>query len=508
MKLALFILFFCLGINGFSQIEKVINGKEYVNNKKEAFNGFVGEDNLALYGVDYVRINPKKQELIINKYYKADLSLVESKNIYSNPLDGFANEPIEIFYESNQFYLFSKFINKKDNKTFIGLSILNENTVPVFFEIIDTIEQNSQTKVNIKQSEDKQSFVLIQNHTHKVANRQVLQIKTFDLKGQLIWKKDLLSTNTVHLVDIEKIIFTNNELYILCNYGFNVNRTTSTPTVLSNKYTLWIYNKELDFMKEVELRLKLKWINGVSIALNFNKELIISGFVNSTRDFGINATFSVVLNQKYEVNSINYFPFTTNDFKKFIPQKQIEKIKYLPNFYLRKLMLMKDGSFYLLGENYHKYIERNYDPRTNITTTTEHFIYGDIIVCYYDNTSKLKWIENVPKSQNSINDFGIYSSYTWINLNDKLALFYNDNEKNAELPVKDYFNQKELFNYRRNMQTYVIIDEEGVKKRSALNQEKTGYLLYAKRSFPINHHTMYLFSDLGRRSKIIGVSFK
>ncbi len=508
MKNKLLIALILFTVQVTAQIDKVVYGKEYVNNKKDAFNGFIGENNLALFSVDYSNINNKKYDLIINKYYKADLSLVDSKNIYSNPLDGFVNSPVEIFYVKEQFYLFSKLINKKDSKTFVGLSIFNENAVQQSFEIIDTIEQNDQTKISIQQAEDKESFVLIQNHTHKVANRQVFEIKTFNLLGELMWKKDLLSTNSVHQVNIEKVIFTANELFILCNYGMTVNQFNSSTTVLSNKYTLWVYNKELNFMKEVELRLKLKWINGVSIALNFNKELIISGFVNTSRDFGINAVFNVILNQKYEVSATNYYPLTKNNFQKFLNTKNINKINYLPNFYLRKLMVMADGSFYLLGENYHKYIERNYDPRTNITTTTEHFIYGDIIVCYFDNTAKLKWIDNVPKSQNSINDFGMFSSFTWINLKDKLVLFYNDSEKNLDIAVSDYFNQKELFNYRRNMHTYVLIDNEGIKKRGKLNQEKTGYLLYSKRSFPINNHTMYLFANFGRRSKIISVSFK
>lgn len=509
MKNKLLITLILLTTPMYSQIDKVVYGKEYVNNKKDAFNGFVGENNMALFGVDYSIINNKKHELIINDFYKADLSLVDSKNIYSNPLKDFNNSPIEIFYEKEQFYLFSKLINKKDSKTFIGLTIFNENRVQSSFEIIDTIERDNQTKINIKQSEDKSSFVLIQNHTHKVANRQVFEIKTFNLLGKLMWQKDLLSTNSVHQINIEKVIYTPKELFILCNYGINVNRLNSTPTVLSNKYTLWIYNKDLNFMKEADLRLKLKWINGVSMALNFNKELIISGFVNTSRDFGINTVFNVILNQKYEVSAINYYPFTSTDFNKFIPSnKNLNKLNYLPNFYLRKLMVMADGSFFLLGENYHKFIERNYDPRTNITTTTEHFIYGDIIVCYFDNTAKLKWIDNVPKSQNSINDFGMFSSYAWINLNDKLALFYNDNEKNLDIPINDYFNQKELFNYRRNMHAYVLIDKEGIKKKGKLNTEKTGYLLYSKRSNSINDSTMYLYANYGRRSKIISVSFK
>ncbi|HIP37614.1 MAG TPA: hypothetical protein EYG85_12255 [Crocinitomix sp.] len=509
MKNIIFILFLLLSIPIVAQIDNVIYGKEYTNNRKNSFNGFVGENNLSVFGVDYASLNSKKYDLLINAYYKNDLSLVESKNIYTNPLDGFINEPLEIFYQQNKYYLFAKFTNKKEGEVFMGLSIFNEAGQNTSFEIIDTIEQDSKTNIIITQSEDKQNFIQILNHPHKVANRQVLELKTFNLQGQTIWQKDLLSTNSVSNTQVEKVIYTNNEVYILCSNGYkNGLNINNTPTVLSNKYTLWVYNKKLNFMKEVVLRLKLKWINGISMALNYNKELIISGFINTSREFGINGVFNLVLNQKYEVSTINYHPFSKETFKKFVRPKNIDKVKYLPNFYVRKLIVLSDGSFFLLGENYYKFIERNYDPRTNITTTTEHFIYGNIMVCYFDNTAKLKWIENVPKSQNTINDFGTYSSYTWINLKDKIMLFYNDNEKNLDLPVNDYFNQKELFNYRRNMQTYVLIDKEGVVKRGKLNQEKTNFLIYAKRSKPINNSTMYLCTDYGRHSKIISVSFK
>ena len=112
------------------------------------------------------------------------------------------------------------------------------------------------------------------------------------------------------------------------------------------------------------------------------------------------------------------------------------------------------------------------------------------------------------KFQNSINDFGYYSSFSWINLGDKIALFYNGNIKNLELSVTDYFSHKDLFNNRRHAHTYVILGTEGVIKRSKLNDSKTSFVIYPRQSFSISKSTMYLMSEYGKHSKIISVSFK
>lgn len=499
-----------ISVLSFSQVDEVMYGNEYSNSKKNAFNGFIGESTIALFGVDYSYISKKKHDLIIRKFYKNDLSLVDSKNVYTNPLEDFYNKPLEMFFVKNKFYLFSEFTNSKEDQTRIGLFIYNENGDEMSFEIIDTVDNLERTDIEVRKSSDNTGFVLLQNHPHKVASRQVIDLKSIDLDGKVIWQKELLSTNSIHKIKVEKLIHLQNETYILCNYGYkNYSETnTGSQNILSNKYTLWVYNRELDFMKEIVLRLKGKWINGVDLALNKQNEIVVAGYVNSSRDFGINATFSMLLNGKYEPKKVNYTRFTKSDYSKFVSVKDMDRIKFLEDFFLRDVVMQDDGSFFVLGELYYKYVDRSYDPRTNITTTTDHYNYNSILVSYFDRTGKLVWHEHVPKFQNSTNDYGYYSSFSWMNLGDKIALIYNDNEKNLELSVTDYFNHRDLFNNRRNAHTYVILDAKGVVKRSKLNSDKTNFVLYPKQSFAINKSKMYMMAEYGRHSKIIGVSFK
>jgi hypothetical protein len=215
----------------------------------------------------------------------------------------------------------------------------------------------------------------------------------------------------------------------------------------------------------------------------------------------------VILSEKYEPKKINYFPFKKEVLSKFVIVKDMERIKQLDDYYLKDVLIQDDGSFYVIAEKYFKYVDRTYDPRTNITTTTDHYNYDNIIVTYFSRTGDLKWIENIPKFQNSTNDFGYYSSLSWLNMGDKIALVYNDNDKNLEISPTAYFEQKAYVNNRRISHTYILIDKSGVLGRKHLNSEKTSFMLYTKQSHAINYNTLYLLAEYGRNSKIISVSF-
>ena len=103
MKIIVTLLFLIVSVLSFSQVNKLMYGEEYISSKKNAFNGFIGETSIAVFGVDYSYVSRKKHDLIIRKFYKNDLSLVDSKNIYTNPIEDFYNKPLELFFVKSKF---------------------------------------------------------------------------------------------------------------------------------------------------------------------------------------------------------------------------------------------------------------------------------------------------------------------------------------------------------------------------------------------------------------------
>ncbi len=433
--------------------------------------------------------------------------MIQEKDIFLNPLPNYHNEPYELFLVNNKIYLFSVFTHAKEGTTTLGLFIYNDNFENQSFEIIDSIENLSQTNIIIELSDEKDAILVSKNHPHKLTHREVVNLNCIDLYGKSIWKKELMSLNDVHKVNVEKTVFLNkNEIYLLCNYGFNNNKNANLDDIklLSNKYTIWIYNHQLNFLKEIDLKLKLKWLNGLDIRVKPNKNILVTGFVNSTRTFAINAFFNIEIDRKYEITQNNYVKIPEIDLRLFLPKAS--KKKLLENFFLRDISVQSDGSFYVIGEHFYKYLDRVYDPRTNTTSTTEHFNYEYILCAYFDQKGQIKWIKRIPKIQNSTNDYGYHSSFTSFNTKNGVYLIYNDFEKNVDLPIEDTENLKEIFNGRKNALTYVKLGPDGPVFRKHI-LSGSNYLLYAKKSTQIGLNNMYLLLELGRKAKIISVSF-
>ncbi|MFD1551432.1 hypothetical protein DNU06_13480 [Putridiphycobacter roseus] len=500
-------LFFFLSFTGFSQVKSVIEGNEFARSKAESFNGFVGEDQSALYTIDYIYSNKKKKELITRKFYKSDLTLIKETDIYTNPNENYYVDPYEVLLVQNKIYLFSIFTHIKEQTTSLGLFIYSEDLTLQSFSIVDSIAKYDQTNIVFSVSNDQQSILMAQNHPHNINNKEVVDLTNFDLTGNVLWQKELISLNAVSRINIEKIQLANqNEVYILCNYGFNNNRNPNVDDIklLTNKYTLWVYNNELNFLKEIDLRLKQKWLNGIALNIKSNGHLSIAGFANSTRDHAIDAFFNLELDENYEIVQNNYKKLSDSELKSFLPKGS--KDSQLEDYHLRKIVMLNDGSFYMVAEHFYTYIDRVYDPRTNTTSTTEHFNYETILVAYFNAAGEFIWLKRIPKIQNSTNDRGYYSSFASFKYQNDLYLFYNDFEKNVEIPIEDTENIKPLFNGRRNALTYVKIQNNGTAIRKHVNTDGN-YLLYAKKSLQINEENMYLLLELGRKAKIIGLTF-
>lgn len=506
MRHRIFICFLLLSFLPWAQIGSIQIGEEFVSSKSGTFQGFIGESDIALFGVDYQRISRKKQSLKIQKFAQSDLSLVEEVELLQEE-ENWDQTPLEVYYTNEEFYLFSKLTNSDYQWAKIVMYTYDQNALLTNKKVVDTISRLTLTETDIQQMNDKSGFAIIQTHPHALVNRQVVDIKMVNNQGEKIWSKELISQNSVHKLKVEQIICLQNEVFLLCNYGYNsaVNSRTNNPTIISNKYSLWVYNHDIDFLKEVELRLKLKWINGAKMALNSNNEVIIAGFVNSSREFQVNAFFNVVINKKYEPKSSNYFAFDDAFLSKFLSAKGLEKSPYLENVHLKNVYPQTDGSFFVIGEEYYKYIDQSYDPRTNITTTTDHYNYNSLAVAYFNAAGKLMWNERLPKFQNSINDYGFYSSFTALNSKNYFVLFYNDAEVNLSVDVTDYFNHKTLYNNRRHALVYTSFDKKGVVKRRPLTTDGTNFMMNAKQSNAFTKNKIYLMLDYGRHSKIMKI---
>ncbi|MBI3136118.1 MAG: hypothetical protein HYZ14_15690 [Bacteroidetes bacterium] len=510
MKQLLFIvLLFAGGSQAFPQLEAPLKGSEYSTARKENFNGFIGENSSTLFTIDYLYISRKKQELIVRKFYKTDLKLVDSKNIYEIPPDGFYGEPIEVFYHNDSIFIFSNLYDEQQKTLFITLEVFDINYEKLISTTVDTLPDDE--TLHIVEEQTKNGFVLIRSHKFSNLTEQEMDVKYLSETGSVNWSKTLKSPMALQNLDIEKILYTaGGPLYVMCNYNYDPANLSGDDDqeMINNKYALWAYDPQTNFLKEFELRMKGKWLNGIRLELNPYNQLVLAGYFNETRYHTVCGTFSLILGPELNIIQSSFYKLSPETLARFIEEKDREKVKELEDYQLNDMAMLENGSFFLLGERYYKYIERTYDPRTNITTTTEHYNYNSIIVSYFDSVGNHLWTDRIPKYQSSTNDFGYFSSFTHLNTGKEIYLFFNDSEKNNDIALTDYFNYKGLFNNRRFQISYVEIDTTGPVARGPLIGLENPFMLRAKESNAISTSTMYLFTEVGREAKVFSVGLK
>ncbi len=507
MKKVLVISILLVAGSTFGQLNKPIEGVSFSTTKKENFSGFIGENATAVFSLDYLYLSRKKQELNVRKFHKRDLELIESKNIYVPPEGDFYSEPTEAFYHDDRIYLFSTLFGEKGNPNLLELKIFNSNFVKISQGVVDTLEEDE--IVFIQDSKEGDQFILGRYNKYSRLTEQQIALTHIDRYGVVLWRERIKSPLTLQNINIEEIRFSENSpIYILCNYAFELkNRNAvSGQDLLNNKYAIWAYDPNRNFLKEFELRIKGKWINGIRMGINGDRNLIVSGFMNESKNHSINGVFSLLIDPNLNVINSSFSKFDTDVRKKFVNAREINKVKELEDYVLNDIAIQSNDSYFLLGERYYKFVERNYDPRTNITSTTEHYNYNSIIVSYFDSLGNHVWTECVPKFQSSTNDYGYFASFSTMNIQDGIYLFFNDTEKNNEVGLMDYFGYKSLFNNRRAQISYVQIDQKGVKERGALIDATNDYILRAKQCHQISRETMYLMGETGRQARVFAVS--
>lgn len=496
--------------NAESGLENLVIGPAFTNARKSNFSGFIGQNKTTIFTVDYLVINRKKQELNLNRFHKTDLQWIDSKDLYSVIDEEFYNEPKEIYFQNDLIFLFSDVNGLKDKYNLIYLEVFNEFGEKISGRIVDTLGLDE--KYFLSESIEKEGFLIAKHNKYDNIFEQRMELIAIDNQGKDTWTAAIKSPISIQTLAIEEIQYsTKAPIYILCDYGFDPSSGSvreNNTELIKTKYALWAYDYNKKFLKEFELKLNNKWINGIRMAFNSEKELMISGFINETRNQAINGVFSLKISPEMVLLNSSFYKYKRSFYEKFVDPKKIDKTKELENIIMRHCIILEDDSYFVLGEHYYQYTDRNYDPRTNITTTTENYNYNSIVAAYFDANGNHLWSERVPKFQHTINDFGYYSSFAVMQNKNEIYLFFNDTERNNGFGPTDYFDYESLSQNRKFQISYVRINQEGMKSRGPIIPADNNYMLRPTQCYQIDSSQFYLFGEIGKSARLFSIKPK
>ncbi|MCH2233433.1 MAG: hypothetical protein MK078_04185 [Crocinitomicaceae bacterium] len=504
MRLLIFILL-CIGSVSYGQFSNVVIGDSNDPSRVRNFSGFIGTTKTALFTLDYIYLNRKKQELLVSKYYKTDLKEMQTTDIFSNPYEDYWSDPQELYFQNGEFQLFSILKDVRDNYHLLRLQRFNEHLESISDEVIDTIRPEEKAKFIEEESGD--GFIVsYYDKLAKIKDRYV-RVLALNPDGTERFREKVKSPVALQNFVVEDLIYKKNQpLYILCNYSLisNASLTNSQDRLINNKYTLWAYDRDHKFLKEFEMRFNIKWAHGVKMELNQSDELVISGFVNETRNRSVNGVFTMIVNKNFEVINSSTEALEMDVVNQFLSEREIDKVKEIDGLYLREMIMMEDDSYYLLGEEYDKYTERNYDPRTNITTTIDHFYFYSILAVHFTPEGKVNWAKRIGKMQNSTNDEGYFSSFATFANRNELYIYFNDHKDNVNLP-SDAKDIEDLNENRRSVIAGLQITADSISARKLIGPSNYDFYLRASMSNQISDEYIYLQTEGKRSGRILAI---
>lgn len=104
-----------------------------------------------------------------------------------------------------------------------------------------------------------------------------------------------------------------------------------------------------------------------------------------------------------------------------------------PSIEITHLIRLEDGTRIIIAE--HRLITETCftDFRTALTTCNYNYFFNDLFVVKISPDDQVQWKIKINKRQVTRNDGGMYSSFTFATLNDKIVLLYNEHPKNFSL---------------------------------------------------------------------------
>lgn len=97
------------------------------------------------------------------------------------------------------------------------------------------------------------------------------------------------------------------------------------------------------------------------------------------------------------------------------------------NYYPQGLILRDDGGFVLISEYYsiQKELQNDYYALNN-TYVKYYYHFSDIMLISINADGSIDWNKIIRKDQNSMNDDGYYSSFSYASVSDKIVILFND----------------------------------------------------------------------------------
>jgi hypothetical protein len=423
-------------------------GTEFKASSRSSLNDIVGFDGNGIYAINE-RFGFSSTAYTLTHY---DSKFSPGKSLDLDIKEGGKNCKVELILQLNKkLFLFSSYSNSKTDKNTLSYQEIDRSTLQLeqTKHKIAEVDFSGESRYNdgnyrVRVSRDSSKVIVFYDRPFRKNEPEAFGFTVLDDNLQTLWSKDVTLPFEDGLCDLESFRVDNDGDVYLLSLIYNEKRKSKRKGLPNYKYQIFAYRDQGETLNQYPVELSDRFLTDMQIEVLGNKNLICAGFYSSKGTFSIRGTFFLTIDAKSK-------DITTKSFKEFgidfITQNMTEgeaartkkkeekgEENELFEFDLDKLLVGKDGSAVLIGEQYYKRVV-TYTRMINgipIMTSTTHYYYNDIIAVKVDREGQIQWAEKVAKRQHTTQDGGFYSSYTMAIVKGNICFIFNDNPKNVE----------------------------------------------------------------------------
>jgi len=518
---ALLLLSFSLA-SGQALEPKVIWGKEFSASKRSSLNDIIGYDATGIYAIKE-KLGFSSMKYTLEHY---DHQFVPTKSfdliLEEDGKDCMLERVLQL---RGKLYLFSSFANSKTKKKVLSVQQIDKATLEPqttktkIAEIDFSGESKSNSgEFNIRTSRDSSKVLVTYKLPYEKNDPEGFGFHVLTDELVPLWNREVRVPFENELFDIEGIKADNDGNVYLLGLIYQDKRRSKRRGEPNYKYQVFAYLDKGKTTKEYPISLEDRFITDMQLEIMNNKNLICAGFYSEKGTYSIRGTYFLTVDAKTkEIKTKSFKEFGIDFIIANMSEAAAERTKKkeergveneLYDYDLDKLLVGKDGSAILIGEQY--FVKTvTYSRMVNgimQTGYTNHYYYNDIIVIKIDPKGQIQWAEKIAKKQHTIEDGGFYSSYAMGIVKGKLCFIFNDNPKNL-----GYTGVGKVFNFKGGEQsvvTIVTIDQSGKQDRKPLfSFADTEVITRPKVCEQITSNDIILFGQRKKTQQFARVSF-
>jgi hypothetical protein len=478
--------------NGTSDVRanaKVQWSKPYEERSNSDIQKIVGTEGGGFYALRIRRGGALKNGTIkaIVEHYDQSMKLIRERELDLEYKDKerFLKDVVML---KGQLWLLTYFYNEKHEKTYLFAQGIKTESLTLDKEVIKIAEQD---KTN-RERQDVFSYAISKDSSKIVVftrqpeenKRQQFELTVYDKDFKEEWSKDatLPYGKSAFSIDEAQVDKAGNVYLLGVVYTDGGNRMNRRGKV-NYQYSLLTYMRDSAIgLKEYKIKSEGKFITDLTFRPTDDEILTFSGFYSEKGTASVKGACFFKINPFLgKMTDISTSEFSFDFMTKNLSERSKERAREaankndakneveLSNYNLDKLIPRSDGGAILIAEQY--FLEERYNNRYNPygysafgglgwydpwyspwgsswydpygsrygnRQADYYFNYNDIIVVNIKPDGEIQWASRIPKRQISVNDGGIFSSYSMSTVADKLYFVYNEDPRNLDSRNKKY----------------------------------------------------------------------